>query len=83
MPPNLLALLWATAARSRSALSALNLDFGFAEHGGSRVDGRCVVGADLPAYGIAAVYTGQFSVDDGEVRQAWQVEIAADGMLRQ
>ena len=60
-----------------------NLDFGFAERGGSRVDGRCVVGADLPAYGIAAVYTGQFSVDDGEVRQAWQVEIAADGMLRQ
>ncbi len=64
-------------------MSALNLDFGFAEYGGARVDGRCVVGAELPAYGIAAARTGQYSVDDSEIRQAWQVEIAADGMLPQ
>ena len=64
----------------RRAYGYANLDFGFAEHGGARVDGPCVVGADLPAYGIAAVRTGQYSVDDGEIRQAWQVEIAADEM---
>ena len=62
----------------RRAYGYANLDFGFAERGGSRVDGRCVVGAELPAYGIAAVRTGQYGVDDGEIRQAWQVEIAAD-----
>ena len=60
-----------------------NLDFGFAQRGGSWVDGRCVVGADLPAYEVAAVYTGQYSMDDGEIRQAWRVEIAADEALRQ
>ena len=64
----------------RRAYGYANLDFGFAEHGGARVDGRCVVGADLPAYGIAVARTGQYSVDGGEVRQAWQVEIAADEM---
>ncbi len=64
----------------RRAFGYANLDFGFAEYGGARVDGRCVVGAELPAYGIAAVRTGQYSVDDSEIRQAWQVEIAADEM---
>ena len=66
----------------RRTVGYANLDFGFAPQGGSRVDGRCVVGADLPAYGIAAVRTGQYSVDDGEFRRVWQVEIAADEMLR-
>ena len=66
----------------RRAYGYANLDFDFARHGGSWVDGRCVVGVDLPAYEITAVRTGQFSVDDGDIRQVWQVEIAADEMAR-
>ena len=65
----------------RQALGYTNLDFGFAHHGGAWVDGRCIIGIDLPAYGIAAVRTGQYSINEGEIRQAWQVEIAADEML--
>ena len=66
----------------RQAVGYANLDFDFARRGGLWFDGRCVVGADLPAYEIAAVHTGQFSVDAGEFQRFWQVEIAADEMLR-
>ena len=64
----------------RRAVGYANLDFDFVRRGGSWSDGRCVVGVDLPAYGIAAVRTGQFGVDDGEFRRVWQVEIAVDEM---
>ena len=67
----------------RQAFGYANLDFDFAQNGGSWVDERCVVGADLPAYGIAAARTGQFIMDNGDIRVAWQVELAADEMLRQ
>ena len=66
----------------REALGYMNLDFGFAQRGGTWGDGRCVVGVDLPAYAVATVRTGQYSVDNGEFHQAWQVEIAADEMPR-
>ena len=62
----------------RRALGYANLDFGFAQRGGTWIDGRCVAGIDLPAYEIAAVYTGQFSVDNGEIHQAWRAEVAAE-----
>ena len=64
------------------ALGYMNLDFGFAQRGGTWYGGRCVVGVDLPAYAIA-VRTGQYSVDNGKFHQAWKVEIAADETLRQ
>ena len=64
----------------RRALGYGNMDFGFAQRGGTWVDGRCVIGVDLPAYGIAALRTGQYGIDDGKLRRTWQVEIAADEM---
>ena len=67
----------------RRAFGYANLDFDFAQNDGSWVGERCVVGADLPAYGVAAVRTGQFSMDNGEIRVAWQVELAADETRRQ
>ena len=66
----------------RQAFGYANLDFDFARSGGSRVGERCVVGADLPAYGIAALRTGQFSIDNGEVRVSWQVDLTVDETLR-
>ncbi len=66
----------------RRTFGYMNLDFGFAQRGGTWGDGRCVVGVDLPAYAVATVRTGQYSVDNGEFHQAWQVEIAADEMPR-
>ena len=65
----------------RQAFGYANLDFDFVQNGGSWVGERCVVGADLPAYGIAAVRTGQFGMDNGEIRVAWQVDLTADEML--
>ena len=62
----------------RRALGYANVDFGFAQHGGMWINGRCVVGVDLPAYGVAALRTGQYSVDNGELRRTWHVEIATD-----
>ena len=67
----------------RQAFGFANLDFDFTQNRGSRIGERCVVGADLPAYGIAAVRTGQFRIDNGEIRVAWQVDIPADETLRQ
>ena len=65
----------------RRDLGYENMDFGFAQRGGTWVDGRCVIGLELPAYGIAAVRTGQYGIDDGEIRQIWLAEIAADELL--
>ena len=62
------------------ALGHANLDFSYHANGGRWIGGSCVVAADLPAYGIATVRTGQYSMDDREI--AWQVEIAAEAMLR-
>ena len=67
----------------RQSFGYANLDFDFAQNGGSWVGERCVVGAGLPAYEIAAVRTGQFSIDSGEIRVGWQVELTADEVLRQ
>ena len=67
----------------RQAHGYANLDFDFTRNGGSRVGERCVVGADLPAYGIAALRTGQFSMDNGEIRVGWRIKLMADEMLRQ
>ena len=67
----------------RQALGYANLDFDFAQNRGSWVGERCVVGADLPAYGIAAVRTGQYSMDNGELRVAWHTDLAVDETLRQ
>ena len=69
--------------QARQAIGYQNLDFGFGQSGGSWVDERCVVGTDLPAYGIAEIRTGQYSVDNGEIRPTWQVDIPADEALRQ
>ena len=66
---------------ARQAIGYQNLDFGFAQSGGSWVGERCVVGTELPAYGIAEIRTGQYSVDNGEIRPTWQVEIPADDVL--
>ena len=66
---------------ARQPIGYQNLDFGFAQNGGAWVGERCIVGADLPAYGIAEIRTGQYSVDNGEIRPIWQVEIPADDVL--
>lgn len=67
----------------RQTFGYANLDFDFAQSGGSWVGERCAVDAVLPAYRVAAVRTGQFSIDNGEIRAAWQVELTAHEMRRQ
>ena len=50
-----------------------NLDFHFAEQGGTRQGNRCVVSVALPEYDIASIHTGQY---DG-VQAIWQTNIQA------
>ena len=63
----------ADLARDRREAGFENRDFGFGE-GGAHVGGGCVVGRELPGYGIERVRTGQFVSGEGAV---WRVEFAA------
>ena len=56
----------------RRAAGFDNLDFAFLERGW-RIDGACVAAAELPAYGIASVRTGQWVRGEGDV---WRAEFA-------
>ena len=57
-----------------------NLDFRFVHAGGTLFDGKCLVTAELPAYEIAAIRTGQFKRDSkriGKWRESWSATIHA------
>ena len=57
----------AALPRHRRGQGFDNLDFSFAEAGGRRWQGQCLVEIPLPHYPIAYLRTGQYAAGDGEL----------------